>query len=101
LDSTFVESQMPLLGVLYVRLGRRADALAVLRDREQGSARSAWQARAYIYAALGDRERTLEALDQMFERGVDVGPAALGNSLFDPVRSDPRFADLLRKAGLQ
>ena len=88
------------VGVIHGREGKRAEALATLRHLEKGSRTSPWPARAYIYAAVGDRERTLEALDQMIEqREFPQGPT-LGNAIWDPVRSDPRFAQLLKKAGL-
>jgi hypothetical protein len=43
----------------------------------------------------------LDALDQMIEqRMFGMGPL-LGGALWDPVRSDPRFDQLLKKAGIQ
>jgi serine/threonine-protein kinase len=101
LDRSFVDNNAPLLGVIHGLQGRRVEALAILRERERRSRRSAWEARAYVYAALGDRQRTLDALDQMIEqRMFGMGPL-LGGALWDPVRSDPRFDQLLKKAGIQ
>jgi len=91
----------PLVAIIYGRQGRRAEALAILREHEQRFPLE-WTPRAYIYAALGDRERTLEALDHMVEPGVfwPMGPN-LGSAHWDLVRSDPRFQLLLKKTGLQ
>ena len=53
-----------------------------------------------IYAGLGDKERTLEALDRMTE----LGPFRIGRALtfpeFDLLRGDPRVKALRKKVGL-
>ena len=87
-----------VVAVIRARQGRREEALAILRDIERRSRRTPWAPRAHIYAALGDRERTLEALDHVIEdRNMPFG---LGAEQWDVVRSDSRFEQLLQKAGL-
>jgi TolB-like protein/Tfp pilus assembly protein PilF len=56
---------------------------------------------ALVYAALGDKEKALERLDEAITKGelwtnvnLKIGPA------WDDLRGDPRFAELLRRAGL-
>jgi TolB-like protein/Tfp pilus assembly protein PilF len=55
---------------------------------------------ARVYIALGDKERALARLDEAVSRGentylnLKVGPA------WDVLRSDARFAELVRRAGL-
>ena len=55
---------------------------------------------ALVYIALGDKEKAFERLDQAVIHGqntymnLKVGPA------WDSLRSDPRFAELSRRAGL-
>lgn len=55
---------------------------------------------ANIYLALGDREQTFEWLEKAYAerqpnlRALKMAPA------YDELRSDPRFADLLRRIGL-
>ena len=55
---------------------------------------------ALIFAGLGDKERTLEALDRM----TVLGPVRVGRDLtfpeFDLIRGDPRVKALRRKVGL-
>ena len=56
----------------------------------------------YVYAALGDRDRAFEWLHRALDEGdfarvlfITVDPRA------DPLRSDPRFAALIRRLGLK
>ena len=54
---------------------------------------------ASFYAVLGDRERAFEWLERAY-REHDPGIITLKAELmFDSLRSDPRFADLLRRVG--
>jgi len=82
------------LGVAYARAGRREDAerMVALAPR--------LASKAQIYAALGDKNRTLEALYQM----APLGPTRLGrllnNSSFTFLRGDARESALRRELGL-
>jgi TolB-like protein/Flp pilus assembly protein TadD len=55
---------------------------------------------ALIFAGLGDRERTLEALDRM----TVLGPVRIGRDLYYPeldlIRADPRVKAIRKKVGL-
>ena len=60
-----------------------------------------------IYAALGDKERALYWLEQAYAQhderfaASDLGLERLNMEyLLDPLRSDPRFKDLVRRVGL-
>jgi adenylate cyclase len=83
------------LGYAYGRAGRREEAekLAV------AAAPNAYF-QALIYAGLGDKERTLDALDRVAE----LGPARIGRALNSPefalLRGDPRVKILRKKVGL-
>jgi TolB-like protein/Flp pilus assembly protein TadD len=73
------------LGYAYARAGHgdEAEKLAAADERPY--------AQALTFAGLGDKERTLDALDRM----ADLGPVRLGRDLtypeFDLVRGDPRL----------
>lgn len=88
------------LGSLYARMNRRAEALQIVHriEKEKGGASETY-AVATIYAALGDKDRALNSL----ERGVrerSLLPVVLRDPKLDPLRGEPRFQALLRRAGL-
>ncbi len=90
------------IGCIQARLGRQAEAIEVLREvQSRSSAPDYWPAVASLYAALGDRERALAALDTAVQRR-DLLPHSLGlySPVWDLVRTDSRFARILKKAGL-
>src|SRR2546425_195692 len=82
------------LGYAYGRAGRRdeAEKLAAADQRPY--------AQALTFAGLGDKERTLDALERM----AILGPVRLGRDLtypeFDLVRGDARLKGLRKKLGL-
>jgi serine/threonine-protein kinase len=55
---------------------------------------------AYIYVALGDRDRAFWHLERDLELRDPELPYINVDPVFDPVRNDPRFIALLRKIGL-
>jgi TolB-like protein/Flp pilus assembly protein TadD len=79
----------------YVMAGRRDEAERLAARHQDYPHR-----RAIIYAALGDKDHTFEALDQLAllepHRVVDL----LSYPELSGLRSDPRFAALRRKFGL-
>ncbi len=55
---------------------------------------------AQIYVGLGDTDRALEWLGKALEDRAGLVPFLGVDSAFDPLRPDPRFAEILRRAGL-
>jgi len=54
---------------------------------------------ASFYAQLGEKEKAFAFLEKAYEkREVDI--ANLRLAVYDPIRSDPRFLDLMRRIGL-
>jgi TolB-like protein/DNA-binding winged helix-turn-helix (wHTH) protein len=55
---------------------------------------------AWAYTYLGDKDKAIEWLDRAYqERSMELYALAVDPSV-DPLRSDPRFQDLLRRIGL-
>ena len=83
----------------YVASGRKSEAIKLLNDLKQGSNRSDSHASeiAVVYAALGDKDQAMTWLEKAYEERFNPGvPLRPG---FDPLRSDVRFKDLLRRVG--
>jgi TolB-like protein/Flp pilus assembly protein TadD len=55
---------------------------------------------AFVYIALGDKEKAFERLDQAVIHGQNTYMNLKVGPQWDGLRSDPRFAELLRRAGL-
>jgi Flp pilus assembly protein TadD len=91
------------LGYGYAVAGRRSEALAILKELEERYASGEVMGGmiAWIYAGLGDRDRAFAALErELQDRGGTVTSAILIYPYFDTLRSDPRYAALLRQMGL-
>ena len=90
------------LGVTYARMGRLAEARAVLREREArlGPQGPSGPGTAQLYANLGELDRAFDVLEQVLEKNSTLPLSFTTNPAFDPLRSDPRFDDILRRMGL-
>jgi tetratricopeptide (TPR) repeat protein len=88
------------LGAAYARAGERGRARAIL-DRLQRSEKYVSPGElAVLYTALGEHERAFTSLEKAFT-ARDLQLQFLGvDPSFDSLRSDPRFADLVRRVGL-
>jgi tetratricopeptide (TPR) repeat protein len=90
------------LGYAYGASGDRAQALAQIEALDQRSLNGyvAPFNVAIVYLGLGDRERALRALERAYAAHSEWVGILKMDRIFDPLRSDPRFAALLRKMGL-
>jgi eukaryotic-like serine/threonine-protein kinase len=88
-------------GMVYAAQGKRAEALQVIKELEEMSGASLSQAHwiAHIYAALNEKEIAFSWLERGLATGA-IGFFYKDDPMWDPIRSDPRFADLLRRMGI-
>jgi TolB-like protein/Tfp pilus assembly protein PilF len=89
-----------LLGYVDALTERRAEALDLLRDLDLRSrSGGAWPLGvAVIYMGLGDLDRAFAWMDRAVE-GHRVDQWVKVDPLYDSIRSDPRYDDLLRRLG--
>lgn len=90
---------LSFLGHVYAQLGRRDEAVGLLRELEQllAQGRASPIAFVVIYAGLGDTEAALEWLGTAYRLRCDMQYLTAGFPGIDPLRPDPRFADLFRR----
>lgn len=91
-----------LLGCAYAALGRRKDAQDILSYLRKLSLRSYVPPHlvAWVYVHLRDADNAFQWLEKAYEHQSYALAYLKIAPLFDPIRSDPRFAVLLRRCGL-
>ena len=84
----------------YVASGRRSEAVELLDGLKKRSSPAYSDASeiATIYASLGDTDQAMNWLEKAYEERFN--PGVLIRPGFDPLRSGPRFENLLRRVGL-
>jgi tetratricopeptide (TPR) repeat protein len=90
------------LGFTHGRAGRRPEAQQLL-DELAGLSRTRYvspMVRALIATGMGERERALGWLEDAYAERAQMLSELKAEPAFDPLRGDPRFADLLRRVGL-
>lgn len=90
------------IGYAYAKSGRQKKALEVLAQLRRLSDRRYVPPylMAYIYAGLKDKEQAFEWLEKAYQERSYVLVALKTLPIFDDLREDPRFDDLLRRVGL-
>jgi predicted Zn-dependent protease len=91
------------LGYMLAISGRKTEALTLLKEIQAKYERHEALAKdvAGIYAGLGDKDQVFVWLEKDFEARAGPLSRVKWEFPFESVRSDPRFADLLRRMGLQ
>ena len=87
------------LGEAYAMGGRRSEATKVLEEI-RGASRGRFVpaiSTAPILIALGERDQAIVQLQRAFEEHDQIMPYLKVWCMFDPLRSDPRFQDLVRR----
>jgi tetratricopeptide (TPR) repeat protein len=102
---TLLASCIAGLGYANGVAGRRAEAQKALDQLNELSKQKCVPAgyRAQIYAGLGEKDKAFEWLEKAYEEHhLMLGPSGIKDDpAYDPLRSDPRFADLVRRMNLQ
>jgi tetratricopeptide (TPR) repeat protein len=85
-------------GMIYAAQGKPAEALRIIKELEAMSGTSLSEAQwiARIYAALKEKEQALTWLETGLAAGA-IGGFVKDDPMWDTIRSDPRFDDLLRR----
>jgi len=90
------------MGNVYARMGRAAearDSISSLKEHVQTDGIGRYEI-ALVYAGLGQKEEAFTWLEKSYT-GHDKGLTYLKiDPCVDPLRSDPRFHDLLRRVGI-
>jgi tetratricopeptide (TPR) repeat protein len=87
----------------YAHAGRRSDALRLLADLQKRRKAGYVPAAAFVngYLGLGDNEQAFTWLEQAYQEQSNILQYLKVHPYFDPIRGDPRFADLVRRTGLE
>jgi tetratricopeptide (TPR) repeat protein len=91
-----------LLAAAHARSGNKSAAMAVLAklQNQLKEKRAHSQDIAIIYAGLGERDRTFQWLERALQEHSSLILYLKTDPFFDSLRSDTRFSDLIRRAGL-
>jgi TolB-like protein/DNA-binding winged helix-turn-helix (wHTH) protein/tetratricopeptide (TPR) repeat protein len=91
-----------LVGYAHARLGQRSYALRVL-DQLRAAAKQRYVPAlsfAIVYVGLGEKEQAFLWLEKAYDERTNSLAYLKVAATWDPLRSDPRFADLVRRIGL-
>jgi TolB-like protein/class 3 adenylate cyclase/Flp pilus assembly protein TadD len=90
------------LGYVYALLGNRVEAEKTINELNSRETREYVDPVlvAYIYIALGDKDRAFASLDKAYRQRSGLICFLQVEPKFDLLRSDPRFQDLERRMGL-
>jgi TolB-like protein/Tfp pilus assembly protein PilF len=93
---------LEFLATAYAHAGRRREALRLINELKQRRKTSYVSADALVdpYLALGDYDEAFVWLERAYQEKSGGLQYLKVDPFFDPVRKDPRFADLQRRVGL-
>jgi tetratricopeptide (TPR) repeat protein len=85
------------LAYTYAVSGRKSEAVKILNDLKARSTRNPSEI-ALIYVGLGEKDQAMKWLEEAYKEHFN--PSIVLRPAFDPLRSDPRFRDLMLRIGL-
>jgi pentatricopeptide repeat protein len=94
-----------VIGVLiraYSHAGRHNDALRLLEELKRRKKAGYVPAGAFVnaYLGLGENEQAFAWLEPALKEKSNILQFVKTHPYFDPLRADPRFADVIRRVGL-
>ncbi len=92
------------LGHAYAVAGNRGAAMKALASLESTASSGHYVPAVYsaaIYAGLGDRDQAMKWLEKAYSERTEYLIYLKVEPMADPLRSDPRFKDLVRRMGLE
>ena len=92
------------LGHAYAVAGNRAAAMKALASLESTASSGHYVPAVYsaaIYAGLGDRDQAMKWLEKAYQERTEYLIYLKVEPMADPLRSDPRFKDLVHRVGLE
>lgn len=87
------------LGYAYAMSGKRNEALALLNKLKTTKEYVSPSELAILYAGLGNKEEAFAALGRAYDEHDPLMQYLKVEPHYDSLRSDPRFADLMRRVG--
>ncbi len=91
-----------LLGYGYGMAGMKREARDALKELDQLSRHRYVSpfCKVMVYIGLGEKDRAFEWLERAYEERIWHLGVLAADPMFDPLRSDPRYTDLLRRMNL-
>lgn len=99
-QSSFGGPAGPGLAHLYARSGESAEARKIVTQLRRGAGDSDWFFIAGVYAALGDKNEAFACLEKAYKKHDFFLVFLKVHPYMDPLRSDPRYVDLLHRIKL-
>lgn len=95
-------TSLAFLGYSHARLGEREKALRMIEELQAASQQTLVPALfiALVYAGLEEKDQAFTWLEKAYQERFNRLAYLKVEALWDPLRSDPRFADLLRRVGI-
>ena len=87
---------------MYGATGKREEALRIIAEMKERSKEQYVSPMAFanIYASLGEKDQAFEYLEKAYAERIPVLRGMKTSPVWDPLRSDPRFDELLKRIGL-
>lgn len=89
-------------GIIYAKQGQTAKAREMLTELHKLAEKKpgVWGAIALVHIALGEKDKAFEYLEKSIEEREHFGYLLKVNPLYDSLRDDARFVEMLRKVNL-